>query len=619
MRKPVLVLLFFPICLTLTAQKPCAPTPAWSPCDIELEMTEESAEKNPNPYLSVEVWAEIRSPEYRTYRMPAFWDGGRRLVVRFAPTQPGEWTYRISGNLPEFDEKTGKMTALPSEDPGFIRPANVHHWSHPSALKPHLYVGDTNYSFAYIPRAVFDKYLEARASQKLTHVRGLVIADWHDRKPFNGPDQPDPEFFRELDSRIIAMNRKGIIADLILAGDKNALVQLFPEPAQRERYLRYIVARYAPMNITWQLVQEFEEYENGKPLMRDTGTRLKSLDPYDHPRSAHTVATSSALAGDGWMDHLLYQSSVDALGAIEHQIYPAPQVNTEFGYENSGAGATHPHHVDSDTFRRRLWNATMNGQSPVFGNTGSYGGQKLGVQPQYFDSPGAKAITAWVEFMRRTRFWELEPYFDVENCRAIALPGVEYIAYIEKFTAPVEITVEKHEYQVYWMNPATGETTKEKKDWKGDVFTGTPPNTEHDWVLHLSRDGRKEGMARSYKFESRRNLMQEIEADPRLAPYELVTPKTNEPLEVGVEIPFQIKLKKKTPGTRRMMYLLTGEIVRDGQGLRVLGHGSEGTLKVPAAILRQDTGVMNLRVLGLNAPGKLYSVDLVVPVRKPSK
>ena len=73
------------------------------------------------------------------------------------------------------------------------------------------------------------------------------------------------------------------------------------------------------------------------------------------------------------MDHVLYQSSSDDLGAIEHQFYAAPFVNAEFGYENSGAGQTHPHHVDSNTFRRRLWNATMNGQYPVFGNTGTYG------------------------------------------------------------------------------------------------------------------------------------------------------------------------------------------------------------------------------------------------------
>ena len=62
------------------------------------------------------------------------------------------------------------------------------------------------------------------------------------------------------------------------------------------------------------------------------------------------------------MTHVLYQSSADSLGAIERQIYFVPMINAEFAYEDSGAGKSHPHHVDADTFRKRLWNATMNGQ-----------------------------------------------------------------------------------------------------------------------------------------------------------------------------------------------------------------------------------------------------------------
>ena len=157
---------------------------------------------------------------------------------------------------------------------------------------------------------------------------------------------------------------------------------------------------------------------------------------------------------------------------------------------------------------------------------------------------------------------------------------------------------------------------QEKKDWKGNVFTGAPPSTEHDWVLHLSRDGRKEGMAKSYKFESRPILQQEIETDVRLIPYELSTPKAGDAFETGTDIPFSIRLKKTTPGTRRMTYAIAGEVVRDGQGPRVLGTGAEGVLKIPSALLTQPGGVINLRVYGLNAPGKLYALDFVFQVRK---
>ena len=70
---------------------------------------------------------EFRSPRHRTLAMPAYWDGRRRMVVRFAPTEAGDWDYRVSSSTPEFDGKTGKFTAAVSPSMGFLHPENVHH------------------------------------------------------------------------------------------------------------------------------------------------------------------------------------------------------------------------------------------------------------------------------------------------------------------------------------------------------------------------------------------------------------------------------------------------------------------------------------------------------------
>src|SRR6185503_19516329 len=193
---------------------------------------------------------------------------------------------------------------------------------------------------------------------------------------------------------IRAANQKGLFVDLILAGDQDHLAQVFPTWQQRERFLRFVVAHFSAFHITWQGVQEFEEYADGRALLKEIGELLRKSDPYNHPRSTHAVTTSGPLLGDGWMTHLIYQSSDDAVNGIERQIFPSPMINAEFAYENSGAGATHKHHVDSDAFRRQLWHATMNGQYPTFGNTGTYGGREIKVDAKYLDSPGAKAMTA---------------------------------------------------------------------------------------------------------------------------------------------------------------------------------------------------------------------------------
>lgn len=625
---------------TARGQTVCGPTPTYGRCEIVFELPAGAMEKHPNPYESVELWAEIRSPGFSTYKVHGYWDGGSKFVFRFSPNEPGNWTFRITSNVPGMDGKSGSFAAVASDSAGFIHAVNLHHWRYSEKFKPHLWMGDTCYRCAAMDRTFFDQLIAKRAAQKFNHIR-LAVVGWDADEKLAFPDasRPNPAYFQELDSRLAAMNAKGIIADLILGTDNNRLAELFPTAEQLRRYLKYVTARYAAYNVTWQMVQEIEEYKNPREFVKQMGLAVKELDPYSHPRTTHTLETSSAYLGDGWMDHILYQSSRDDVGAIEHQAYAAPQVNAEFGYEDSGAGKTHAHHIDSDTFRKRLWNATMNGQYPTFGNTGTYGSRRISQDAKYLDSPGAKVMTAWFDFFSRTRWFELEPYFDVEGGRALATPDVEYVVYVEK-PGPFEIKVVKRSYQVYWFNPSTGEIVKEKKDWKGQeteaekqrrrnisaldeddaptmvLWKGQTPDNSRDWVLHLSRDGRKEGLYRSFKFESRRNVLQEPELAPPKMPFELAAPAKDAPITVGQDVPYEIKLKRDTLGTRRMYYIIKGEIARDGEGQRVLAAGAKGTLRVPAGLLKKGDGTLTLRISALNAFGKLYSLDVFLQAVK---
>jgi hypothetical protein len=57
------------------------------------------------------------------------------------------------------------------------------------------------------------------------------------------------------------------------------------------------------------------------------------------------------------------------------------------------------------------------------------------------------------------------------------------------------------------------------------------------------------------------------------------------------------------------MWLWTGEVAADGQGYRVLGTGAKGTFTVPPGVGKNFPGVMNLRLYGMNANGKVYAFD----------
>jgi len=305
-------------------------------------------------------------------------------------------------------------------------------------------------------------------------------------------------------------------------------------------------------------------------VMKDAGDLLKKLDPYAHPRTTMAAGTSAALAGDGWMNVLTYGTSDQNVGSVEHQFYQLPALNA--GIQS----------------QQDLWNATMNGQYPASGS-GPY-------------------MKVWAEFMAGNRYWELEPYFDVDGGRALALDDVEYIVYVEK-PGLVELTVQNHSYDVVWMNPATGELIKQK-DYKGEHFTGEPPDKLHDWVLRVSREGHKAGMLRSYKFDSRPVPVQEVELNPLKIPFEIAAPEGTD-LSFSKPATFAVKIKRDSRATRSLLVEWTAEVPLDGEGYRVVGTGREGTLTIPKSLANRYPAVMSLHMMLLNANGKAYVLDRV--------
>lgn len=567
----------------LSAQTVCGPTPAYSPCEVVFELSEADSAAHPNPYKTVELRAEFRSPRHRTFLMPGFWDGGRRMVIRFSPTEAGAWDFRVTSNIVSFNGKSGQFTATESDAPGFVRVANVHHFAYTAGdgNVPHLWMGDTLLRLGLVDDAEFQRFVDARAGQKFTHIRGIAIGAPEDAaKAFPTPDQPDPGFFQRLDARIRYINQKGMTVDLLLAGGGGALTKLFPDWQQRQLYVRYLIGRYAGMNITWGGVENFEDYDNGRDLMKEIGTLLKNEDPYQHLRSTGTRTTSAPLLDDGWMDFVTVESADNQLGAIEHQLYPAPFVNMAFAGKPSATG---------DEFRHRLWNAAMDGQYLTAAG---------------LDDSSAAVMKTWFEFTENNRHWELEPYFDADGGRAVALEDIEYILYVEH-PGPVEVLVEKHGYDVVWLNPANGESEK-LKDFKGERFAGEPPDRTHDWVLHISREGHKEGMLKSYKFESRRILMQEVEASAAKVPFAIAQPASD---TISMSAPYAVKLTRETHATRSMMYLWTGDVADASQGYRVIGTGEKGKFQIPANIAHHFPAVFHVRLFGMNANGKVYSLD----------
>ncbi|HEY2843634.1 MAG TPA: DUF5060 domain-containing protein, partial [Bryobacteraceae bacterium] len=202
------------IAVPVWGQLPTCTVPAWSSCDLAFDL--EAAE---NP-AAVQLHGEFRSAK-RTLLIPAFRDGDRRYILRFAPTESGEWTYRLTSSLKRLDGQVGKATATASDSPGFVKVANVHHFAYEGTNKQHLWMATAIDKFVNIPRADFDRAVEQRVGEKFTHLRVTIDA---------GDD------LGEAAERMRAINARGVVADLVLGA--------IPADRQaRERFITDIVAR----------------------------------------------------------------------------------------------------------------------------------------------------------------------------------------------------------------------------------------------------------------------------------------------------------------------------------------------------------------------------------------
>lgn len=533
----------------------CAEAKAWTPCDIQLELNEEEARQHPEAWRSVELRAEVKSPRFRTFLAEAFWVGGRQFRIRFTPTEAGTWEFRLTGNLKRFDQTAGTLVAAAANVPGFIQKANVHHWRSLGDMKPHLWHGTEIWDWTNQGA----ESLAALKAQKISHVRTYFAPQW----------PPDPAKFAAFETALAAWNAENIVVDVVLAGANNEFTTVLKDWAARERYLRYLVARLAPYNITWELVRDWESYRDPRTVLKDMAAILQKYDAYAHPRSAYPQSSTSAFVKDGWMTHLLVQAKLPAVIAIEHQLYGLPVVAVGRG----------------------------DALDAVF--SGSYLG-----------AAGNELVAGVLE---KTRFWELEPYFEVSNGKGLALEGTEYLVLVEK-PGIVEVEVEKHGYDVAWINTNSGERVPQK-EWKGEHFIAETPSKTKGWILHLSREGRKEGMLSSYKFESRPILAQEVEVDGKRVPF-TIDIQDNADLKAGTPIPFEIKITRDTRATRFMQYHVSADVPTEPQGLRVVSTDAKGSLVIPVGIATKFPAVLNLRVTGMNANGKVYALDRVVRLVK---
>ena len=219
-----------------------------------------------------------------TKQANGFYDGDGTYRVRFMPDKQGEWHYVTASSSAELSGKNGAFTVTqPSADNhGPVRVTNTYHFAYADGA-PFCQIGTTAYNWAQQGNSTEEQTLATLAAAPFNKIRFValpsqpysnLVADI--AYPFQGAPPHDwdftrfnPKYFQHLEQRLGQLRGLGIEADLILFQpyDKGRLGYDRMEPANDDRYLRYLIARLgAYRNIWWSLANEYDLMKEKKRL-----------------------------------------------------------------------------------------------------------------------------------------------------------------------------------------------------------------------------------------------------------------------------------------------------------------------------------------------------------------
>ena len=192
------------------------------------------------------------------------------------------WNYHVTSTIKRFDNQESSFNVAETGNPGFVGVANLRHWR-TTNKQPHLWLA-ASVPFLEVDQPALESWLDARKHDGFTHIRGPLLTLHAAVKPLNGGGQPNIAYFAALDDRILAAINRGFTLDLLLADDSFVGSGSLNDWDHCELLIRYLVARYGGLNVTWQGIEHFEDIPSSRALLKELGSLLQKYDAFQHPR-----------------------------------------------------------------------------------------------------------------------------------------------------------------------------------------------------------------------------------------------------------------------------------------------------------------------------------------------
>lgn len=514
-----------------------ADAPRWDVQELALE----SAREYPNPYLDVEVTAEIQPPSGAPVTVRGFWDGGRAFKIRWTPTEPGRWTYVTRSADAGLGGKRGELRVAAPR-------AGAHGFLRRDAQYPYSFLFDDGTRYFLFGNTFYGLVTNALSGDNwktavdktralgMNKIRYYITrqpkeqsAQWIEAAASN---RPGVDIFRKADETVRYLAGRGVIADLIVF-EREHVDRLTQE--QAERFVRYVAARYAAFpNVIFCLQNEWEYTKKPKEFWSAVGRAARAADPWAmrgvNPRglSVHQQTRYDwQFFGEDWYSHATIQLGVRNRGKAhrggdewnlprgQREVMPygddwgnfgivynwgrnVPVVNDEYGYigepldetEGASKGGKAVRYT-REKHRRTMWGIYVAGGYGSAGDKNDYQDGRPYFSANWHDTPEWGDVERLIRFYttRGFEYWKMA----ADNARVksgkrvyvSANPGKEYIVYAAA-GGEFSIDLPGGNFDARRFDPRTGEDTPLQKVSGPGPVSFTMPEGE-DWVAYLRK------------------------------------------------------------------------------------------------------------------------------------
>jgi hypothetical protein len=505
----------------------------WEVFESSFETTKHYA----NAFMDVDVNVVFKHGE-KNWVVPAFWAGGGKWTVRFAPPVQGEYRFHVQSNdAANADlntaEQTLHVTAYQGTNPllkhGFLRVSADKRYLEHADGTAFLWLGDTWWK-GLCKRLTWEGFQELTADRKAKgfSVVQIVCGVYPDEGSFeprweNEGGKPyltrdftvvNPAYFEYADRRIKHLVEAGIVPAIVGGWGRPDCDSLkYAGVSGIKRHWRNLIAHYGAYPTVWIIGGE-----SAGPLWTEIARYVRNTDPYHHPATIHPGDSArNSVTDESVIDFDMLQTGHGdwdaARGAIPKVMAayarkPAmPVVIGEYCYEG------HMQTAFQDVQRYVFWGNMLNGSA---GHTyGAAGVWHMGVEgdpgitPIYdwttwkegMNSPGSKQLGLNKRLLEKYPWWRFKPHPEwVEpGCFAAGIPGEVRFIYLPRrgvynWNGPLVKGLDRDvPYSAFYFNPTNG------KRYELGTFlcAGPPPKPFDDHARPLLFADRFDGDDRS--------------------------------------------------------------------------------------------------------------------------